>query len=334
MLEMTRKQKTLLLFLVIGLGLQSQERFEYRHRQMGTQIRLVFYTSDQGKADSVSKAVFARIDGLNNKLSDYIEESELNTLCKQAQQDVSVSEDLYLVLKEAVRISKKTEGAFDVSAGPLVQLWRKARDTKALPSNTEITTAKQRVGNKYITFPQKNTVRLEKPGMQLDLGGIAKGFAADEAIKILESHKIGSALIDMGGDIRVSNPPPNKPYWTLAFSYFNREGNEIVRKIRLKNQAVATSGDLYQSVSIDGVRYSHIIDTRTGYALSNSTQVTVISKSGLLADAHASAVSVMGIQRSIVFLNEVANLKIFMVSRSKDGYTQWNSPNFNVFLVE
>lgn len=323
-----------LFFLSTILITYSQTRFEYDYQQMGTQIRLVFYATEKQKADSVANLVFNRIDDLNNKLSDYQEDSELNNLCRQVGQDVMVSEDLYKILFESVRISQITKGAFDITVGPLIRLWRKARKINILPDNNELDKAKQSVGYQYIKFPQKNTVRLMKPGMQLDLGGIGKGFTADEVLKVLEINGITSALIDMGGDISVSNPPPNRGYWNLVFSYFDKYGKEISQEIRMKNQSVATSGDLFQSIEVDGIKHSHIVDPKTGKALTNSIQVTVIAENGAKADAYASAFSVLGFEGVDAHTQEITNLKVFMVGYTNDGYQQWSSPDFRKFLEQ
>ena len=330
---MTKKLLIVILFFLC-FELIAQTRFEYQHQQMGTQIRLVFYATGQTRADVVSKAVFARIDDLNVKLSDYLVDSELNMLCVQAKENVLVSSDLYGVLKASVMISEQTDGVFDVTAGPLIQLWRKARKTKKLPSKSEINRVKQRISYRYISFLGEDTVRLEKQGLQLDLGGIGKGFAADEALRVMEQNGITSALIDMGGDIRVSDPPPNKEYWTLAFSYYDADGKEINQKIKLKNQAVATSGDLYQFVAIDGNRYSHIVDPKTGMALTNGIQVTVIAPNATLADAYASAFSVLGIENSKHKLKIILGLEAFLVEHTKANYQQWNSGDFEQFLIK
>jgi thiamine biosynthesis lipoprotein len=301
---------------------------------MGTQIRLAFYASDKQKADSVAHLAFRRIDTLNTKLSDYLENSELNYLCKQVGKDVVVSDDLYNILMEANSISKKTQGAFDVSVGPLIRLWRKARKRNELPDKAELDSVKQSVGYQHIKFPKKNTVLLTKHGMQLDLGGIGKGYTADEVLKVLENNGIPSALIDMGGDISVSNPPPNRDYWILAFSYYNKKGKEISQKIKLKNQSVATSGDLFQSIELDGIRHSHIINPKTGMALTNSIQVTTIAENGAMADAYASALSVLGFEGAKGVTQELTNFKYFMVGYSKDGHQQWSSPSFKIFLEQ
>ena len=328
------KMLSVLFFLSIISSAYPQTRFEYDYRQMGTQIRLVFYATEKQMADSVANLAFKRIDDLNTKLSDYLEDSELNNLCRQVGKDVVVSSDLYNILMQSKKISENTNGAFDVTVGPLISLWRKARKTKVLPDKTELDNAKQSVGYRYIDFPKKNIVNLTMPGMQLDLGGIGKGYTADEVLKVLEINGITSALVDMGGDISVSNPPPNREYWILAFSYFNQKGKEINQMIKLKNQSVATSGDLFQSIEVDGIKHSHIIDPKTGMALTNSIQVTTIAENAAMADAYASAFSVMGFEGVNGETEEITSLKVFMVGRTKDGYQQWSSPGFKEFLEQ
>lgn len=315
------------------LTTHAQKRFEYSHQQMGTQIGLVFYTTDKVLADSMALLAFDRIDELNEKFSDYIDTSELSLLAKEVNKEVVVSDDLFRVLKKATEVSENTNGAFDISAGPLIQLWRETRKTGILPSASTRNKVMQNVGYRFIEFPKKNVVRLNASAMQLDLGGIGKGFAADEVIKILELNGVTSALIDMGGDIRVSNPPPAKEYWVLAFSHFNSEGKEVIKKIALKNAAVATSGDVYQYVEIKGKKYSHIVNPQTGMALSNRIQVTTIAKNATLADAYASAYSVMEFRKMTDHVTEFPNLETFRVSKTNEGYQNWNSPGFYSYIL-
>ncbi|WP_273568100.1 FAD:protein FMN transferase [Maribacter halichondriae] len=314
--------------------MSAQTRFEYGHQQMGTQIRLVFYAQDKVAADSISQKVFQRIDVLNTILSDYISDSELNRLCDQVDSDVTVSPDLYSLLETSMEISKKTDGAFDITIGPLIRLWRNARKTEILPKKPEIKDALQFVGYQNLVFPKQNTVRLKEKNMQLDVGGIGKGFAADHALKILESNGITSALIDMGGDIRVSDSPPQKSHWTLVFYYYDEQEQQVFQKLKLKNQAVATSGDLYQFVEINGVRYSHIINPNTGMALQNGIQVTTIAPTGTLADGYASAFSVLGIQKTKEKIEQIENIEVFVTERSEEKYQQWNSGSFANFTLE
>ncbi|MCK0146453.1 FAD:protein FMN transferase [Arenibacter sp. F26102] len=303
---------------------------------MGTQIGLVFYNNneDMARADSIAQLVFDRIDALNNTLSNYLPQSEINKLSSSSNINVALSDDLSRLLQISGDYAANTNGAFDITLGPLIELWRKARENRQIPSITEIRTAHQRTGYGNLEFPMVNMVRLKQEGMQLDVGGIGKGFAADEAINLLKRHGISSALVDMGGDVTVSDAPPNREFWTLGFSYFDKNGGGVFQKIKLKNQAVATSGDLYQYAVIDGKRYSHIIDPRNGMALSNNIQVTVIAPNGAMADAYASALSVLGIEEGRKIVEETTDLEVFMVEDVPGSYQQWNSSRFLNYIVE
>ena len=316
--------------------LNAQTRFEYAHQQMGTQIGLVFYDMEGSdvKADSIAQLVFNRIDELNNTLSNYLPQSEINMLSSSSNINVAVGEDLLRLLQISVDYAEKTNGAFDITLGPLIELWRKARQNNQLPLIDEIQSALKRIGYDNLEFLAGNIIKLRKDGMQLDVGGIGKGFAADEAINLLKRLGITTALVDMGGDITVSDAPPNKDFWTLGFSYFDNKGEEVFQKINLKNQAVATSGDLYQYVLIDGKRYSHIIDPKNGMALSNNIQVTTIAANGTMADAYASALSVLGIEHSKKIIQETPNLEAFLVEDVPEQYQQWNSSGFLNYIIE
>lgn len=321
------------LFYVFCFTCFAQARYEYSHQQMGTQIGLVFYEKDKARADSIAQLVFKRIDELNGILSNYLPQSEINRLGKKPNRDVVVSTDLFRLMNISGDYAKRTSGAFDITLGPLTELWKKARKNRQVPSMAEIRSAQQRTGHSNLEFPYINTVRLKQEGMQLDVGGIGKGFAADEAINLLKRNGIKSALVDMGGDVTVSGAPPNKEFWILGFSYFNENGEEVFQKVKLKNRAVATSGDLYQYSVIDGKRYSHIVDPKSGIALSNNIQVTVIAPNGTMADAYASALSVLGIGEGRKVVRETTDLEVFMVEDTTGAYRQWNSPDFLNFII-
>lgn len=306
----------------------AQKKYEFSHQQMGTQIGLIFYAPENMDAGAIARSVFRRIDDLNAALSNYIADSELNELGKNVNLEVNVSQDLYKILKASASYSERTNGAFDITLGPLITLWKSALKRGQLPRENEITSAMEKTGFKNMEFPTDSTVILRKKGMQLDLGGIGKGFAADEAIKILKDKGIDRALVDMGGDITVSGPPPNKEYWVLGFSYFDNNGEEVFNKVRLREQAIATSGDLYQYTLIDGKRYSHIIDPRNGRALSNNIQVTTIAPNGAMADAYASALSVLGIGEGKKIIKKTAGLEAFMVEDLPGRYRRWRTPGF------
>jgi thiamine biosynthesis lipoprotein len=220
-----------------------------------------------------------------------MENSEVSMLCDAGKSDVS--DELWTVLDYAQEVSQRSEGAFDVSVGALTKLWRKAFREKEFPKEAEIGKAAATVGYEGILMKTKNqTVKLDKAGMRLDFGGIAKGYAVDEARAWLKVSGIDMFLVDGGGDLLVGMPPPGKPGWEIEVPDKLVNGELTYKKAFYKNTAVATSGDTYRFIEHDGKRYSHIIDPRTGYGLTNRRTVTVTAPTCMAADAWATAASV------------------------------------------
>lgn len=289
-----------ILFLWVGADAQMLERYEYSRPLMGTTFRIILYTSDSIQASGSAEAAFDRVMRLNTIMSDYQSDSELNRLSAKAGsgEKVPVSEDLWLVLKEARHISKRTKGAFDVSIGPLSKLWRRAFRQRTFPSPEKITKASHLVDYRKIRlYPKGKRVQVKVKGMRLDLGGIAKGFAADEAYRVLvEEFDIEIALVDAGGDLVLGAAPPNQTGWEIEIQT-EKIGEEKNQRLSLHHCAIATSGDSYKYLEYEGKRYSHIIDPKIGKGMTDRRQVTVISSHGMLADAWASAMSVYPIQK-------------------------------------
>ncbi len=259
--------------------------------------RIEFYADSDKIALEAQKAAFARVKLLDFILSDYDPDSELNQLCSQAVdgQAVSISEDLFKVLHASQEISRKTGGAFDVTVGHLTDLWRRAYRKRSLPAAEDLQAALEKTNYRLYELNEAvRTVTFLKDDLQIDLGGIAKGYAADEAMRELKKFGITSALIDASGDIVVSNAPPEKEAWIIAIAPLRKSDNDPEVYLKLVNCSVATSGDASRYVEIDGVRYSHIVNPETGLGLTTPSSVTIIAKTGITADALASAISVMG----------------------------------------
>ncbi len=255
---------------------------------MGTTFSILCFSADSLGAAKAAAAAFALVDSMNSIMSHYSPESELGLLNRSAGSGkaVAVSPVLWDVLQQSVRFAKTSRGAFDPTLGPLVHLWRQVSRMDRLPTASELAAAKAITGYGLLVFDTAaRTVRLPLRGMKLDLGGIGKGYAAAEALKTIEALGFAHCLVDAGGDICLGNPPPGQKGWRVA-----AKGGDLL----LANCAVATSGDFYRFVDIDGIRYSHIIHPETGYGLTGRTEVTVVAKSGAEADALASAVSVLG----------------------------------------
>ena len=263
---------------------------------MGILFTVRAYGRSEAHVKAAARAALDRVEDLNRLLSDYDPDSELMRLCAKGHNKWHpVSKDLFDVLRRAKEIAAKTNGAFDPTIGPAVQLWRKTRKTLELPRTQVLAEAMERMGHDLFELQDGGRrVRFLKPGMRLDLGGIAKGYAVDEALRIMRDHNCSQALVDGGGDLALGDAPPKKPGWVIAV-----EEPEPGRPLQLllpplANCGVATSGDMYQRIVIGERSYSHILDPATGLGLQQSHQATVVAKSAMDADAWASALCVLG----------------------------------------
>jgi thiamine biosynthesis lipoprotein len=282
-------------------------RFTYTEPHMGTTFKVILYAPDESTAKEASRAAFARIAVLDGIMSDYRPTSELMRLCAKAGGDpVPVGEELFFVLSRAEEVSRLSDGAFDVTVGPVVKLWRRARRTERLPDPDDLKKALALVGYEKVKLdPKAHTVRLPEPGMQLDLGGIAKGYAADEALRELERHKVTRALVAAGGDIAVSGPPPDADGWNIGIAPLEDPDSKPSRYLLLKDAAVSTSGDAEQYVEIDGKRYSHIVDPKTGIGLVGRRSATVVARRGVWADSLTKTVIVPGPERGLATIDKL-----------------------------
>ena len=271
---------------------------------MGTMMRIVLYSASESDAKPAADAAFARIAALDETLSDYRDSSELMRVSQAAGgPPMPVSADLFRVLSASQSLSRSTAGAFDVTAGPLTILWRAARRQRILPDADEIQRARLLVGDAKLELDAaRQTVRLRDAGMQLDVGGIAKGFAADEAVAVLAARRIKRVLVAAGGDVVAGDAPPGRDGWVVAVVEL---GPSAVGSVTLRNQAVSTSGDAEQHVDVNGVRYSHILDPRTGQALVGRSSVTVVARNGISSDSLATALSVMEPDTALRYVNAI-----------------------------
>jgi len=332
-------------------------RHEFSRLLMGVQARIVLFHEDVAVAEEAANAAFDRIAGLDAILSDYRVDSEVNRLCTFAGtgEVVPVSDDLFEVLKRSIEFSRASGGAFDVTVGPVVALWREARRSGVIPSRQEIDRAMQSVGWERIELlddsgvPWANSglpvaersidseprasealahgtqnqwtrrVRLLAPGMRLDFGGIGKGYACDEALKVLRAFDCSRALVEMGGDIALGDPPPGEPpLWIVLPADEDPEERwsplddpeSFERIMSLSNCGVGTSGDRFQYIEFDGVRYSHVIDPRTGWGVRDAHESTVIAADATTADALATAVGVLGIEAGAAMVDQFVGARI------------------------
>jgi thiamine biosynthesis lipoprotein len=266
---------------------------------MGVSWTITLFAATPEQAAAAIAAAYAEVARLEAILSDYDPASELSRLSALAPtaSPQVVGPDLGRVLNRAVAIRDATAGAFDPTVGPLTSLWRQARRAHVLPLPAKLAAARAAVGADGLRLePDRRAVRLSKPAMRLDLGGIGMGYAADRALEVIRDHGVTAAMIDASGDIVVSGRPPDRPGWRIGIAAVDGRAAPAADGawLILENAAVTTSGDAFQAVEIDGTRYSHIVDPRTGLGVPGPAAVTVIAADCTTADAVATAASVLG----------------------------------------
>jgi thiamine biosynthesis lipoprotein len=300
-------------------------RYEFSEPHMGTTFRVVLYAESATAAQRAARAAFARVAGLDAILSDYRAESELSIFGRQAGGGpVPIGPDLLRVLSASQGWARRSGGAFDVTVGPLAQLWRRARRIGQRPAADALAAARARVGfEKLRVDAATGRAQLTEAGMRLDLGGIAKGDAADEAQRVLRAHGITRALVAAGGDIVVSGSPPDRHAWSVGVA-LPPLLDPAPPALELRDAAVSTSGEAEQYVVLDGVRYSHILDPRTGIPVTGRSGVTVVARTGAESDALATALSVLG-PAGLALVNETPGASARFVREGRSGVERFVS---------
>ena len=299
-------------------------RFAKTRRLMGVPWTITVQEADAAQAEDAIAAGFAEVERLERILSDYDPASELCRLSAAAPttEPVVVSADLWSVLERAVLFRDATGGAFDPSVGPLTTLWRQARRTGRLPRPDRLAAARAAVGaGALVLVPERRAVLLPRPGTRLDLGGIGMGYAADRAMEGLASRGIRAAMIDASGDILVSAAPPGTRGWKIKTAPHGAPTSTPA--FELADAALTTSGDAFQAVEIDGVRYSHIVDPRTGLGVAGPAAVTVVAPDCTTADALATAASVLGPEQAAAVIAGTPGCAARFMSMA-DGQLQYS----------
>lgn len=315
----------LLLLLVMGCAStddRAWQRYEFEEPQMGVPFKITMYAPSQAAAEKAADGAFARIKQLNDIMSDYEYDSELSALSRTAGtgQTVKISDDLWRVLAAAQRFSVASEGAFDVTIGSMVTHWRRARRTGELPTAQQLAAARDSFGYTNLVLDW-GKAQITKQNVRLDLGAIAKGYAADEALKVLRAQGIRRAIVAASGDMAIGDAPPTKKGWRIQLLNAEKSRHQF---LLLKNCALATSGDLFQHVLINGVRYSHIVDPRTGLGLTDQSLVTVVAKDAMTADALATSISVLGPERGLKVARDfAAEARFTRVNEEKTTAAFW-----------
>ena len=297
---------------------------------MGTQFNVIVYAPDSLTTQRANAAVNARMDSLNQIMSDYLDGSEINRLSATAGAGrwVTVSPDLFNALQKARRIAQLSKGRFDPTIGPLSLLWRRAVRRNEFPSAKARRQARRVVGYRLMLLDSSTrSVKLRRAGMRLDVGGIGQGFAIDEGLTVLHRFGIRSALLDIGGDILVGDAPPGTAGWRVSIGSGGAADTDTTT-ILLNNAAITTSGDTYRFLEHNGQRYSHIMNPRSGLGLRHFVRTTVLAPDGYRADALTKVFSVAGISQSKRLLKRFPSVKVLMLENKRGRVNRWQSAPF------
>ena len=338
MVQCVRISKIFFVFLLVSFSstaLLAQQKYVFEQPKMGSPFTISIFSNDAGEATRVANAAFRCADSLNEIFSDYIDSSELNRLNASSGSGryIPVSAAMMDILKYSMDAAKASHGTYDVSMGPVVKLWRKARKEKRLPNSGLLKEALGKVGYRYIHLDTiHQSVWLEKPGMQLDLGGLGKGYVAQAALEIIQAEGFTSAMVNAGGKIVMGNAPPGRKGWRIGITVPEDREKIMPQLLLLSNISVATSGDVYQHLDINGKRYSHIIDPKTGVGVTFQRNVTVIAKEGVVSDWLATACSVLPLRKALKLVKRYPGAAILITELKGGKLIQNASSNFKSFF--
>ncbi|WP_018249694.1 FAD:protein FMN transferase [Orenia marismortui] len=323
------KEKKCIIFclLIMSIGLlgcsakntkNSTFKSDYK---MGTIVQLKVY----GKGvNAIVKSSFNLIDELEQEMSLNIEDSEINQVNKFAGiKGVNVSHDTYQVINKALNYAKLSQGYFDPTIGPVVKLWGIGSENQRVPSKDELADKLKLVDYQLVKLnPETQNISLTREGMILDVGGIAKGYAADEVIELLKSQGIKSAYISLGGNVSVLGTKPDGSNWKVGIQDPKAKNRgEILGIVKVKNKTVVTSGNYERYFIEDGVRYHHILNPQTGYPARNGViSATIIAESSFDADALSTAVYILGVRKGMELISQLDGVEVILVTEENEIY--------------
>src|SRR5215831_16467977 len=280
---------------------------------------IVVYGRDLARLREAAAAALDEVDRIDRLMSNYKNDSELSRVNREAaERAIKVDPELFDFIAECLRYSRESDGAFDITVGPLMKAWGFFRGEGRAPGEAELAEARNRVGYQHVILNQKDgTIFFDKAGVELDLGGIAKGYAVDRAVAVLKQHGVTSALVNSGGStIYALGAPPGRPAWEVEVQD-PVERDKIATTVRLKDQSLSVSGSYEKFFELDGVRYSHVMDPRTGRPVQGVLSVAVITGDGTSGDALDNVFYALGVERSRAWLKKFsANEVIFFLPES------------------
>lgn len=301
---------------------RNQTPYADQQSLLGTYVQIRIY--DQGKEAVLEKA-FARVKALQNKLTVNEEGSEIDLVNQYAGiKPIQVSDDVYQLAKQAYAFSEAAQGGFDMTIGPITQLWHIGFEDARKPTQAEIEQALALVDyRKVMLDDQKQTIYLAEKGMQLDLGAIAKGFITDQVVALLKKEGVTTAIIDLGGNVYVlgQSPRAENTDWQVGIQDPNQARNTIVGSLPASNQTLVTSGIYERYLKVDGQTYHHLFDPKSGYPFDNDLAgVTIVTKHSVDADGLSTAVFSLGTKKGLAYVENLKDVDAIFVTKANQVY--------------
>jgi FAD:protein FMN transferase len=295
-------------------------RHEASRMSMACLYAIEAYGRDAQALPRIVEQAFDEVDRIDRLMSHYKADSELSRVNRDAaQHPVIVGPELFSFISEAMRYSRESEGAFDITVGPLMKAWGFFRGEGRLPADDALASVRRNVGGNHVRLdPGSRSIAFDRHGVELDLGGIAKGYAVDRAVGILRNGRVSAALVSAGGStIYGMGAPPDREVWEVQIAD-PTGADRVAKSVRLKDRALSVAGSSEKSFEAGGVTYSHIMDPRSGRPVQGMLSVAVLTGTGTAGDALDDALFVMGVERSRAYLNRLPETEAFFFLPDKD----------------
>jgi thiamine biosynthesis lipoprotein len=292
----------------------SSNLFKYHQVLMGTVVEITLVSESEEEAKKMALQAFQEIKRIEGLMSPWIESSDISQINRSGGKGWrKVSPETMEVIKTAQKIAELSEGGFDVTIGPLVELWRRARQKGIPPSNQEVKRTLNLVNFKELSVDPGRGVYLKKEEMSVDLGGIAKGYAVDKAFELLKNHGCKNLIVNAGGDLRAGGTKFDQP-WTIGIQH-PRESQKNMARVSISDEAIATSGDYEKFFIHQGKRYHHILNPKDGFPTDGCQSVTIIGKDGMMTDALATTAFVLGPEKGYALCQKLEGVECLIVDR-------------------
>lgn len=308
------KRITFLLILLIGSSSFGQQVFKKKKSLLGSPFEISVVANDSVQAIFYTELAISEVKRIENLISDWIPTTQISLVNQNAGiTPVKVDKEVFELVDRAMKISKLTDGAFDISYASMDKIWKFDGSMKSIPTAEIIKKSVEKVGYQNIILNEKDTtIFLKNQGMKLGLGGIGQGYIADKIKEILKANGCIGGLVNVSGDINTWGKQPDGKDWTVGIvNPLNK--NKVFATFPLNDSAVETSGSYEKYVTFNGKRYSHIIDPRTGYPASGIVSVSVFAKQTEIADALATGIFVLGVEVGLDLVNQLKGIECIIV---------------------